>query len=205
LTARVTGASLVAALAALTVVIVDHEDSFTWNLAAAFEVLGAASRVVPAVGTTPDALAALRPDRLVLSAGPGRPERAEAARDVLARFAGRVPVLGVCLGHQVIALHYGGRVVRAPRPVHGRTSAVDHDGAGPYRTLPQGFAAARYHSLAVDPASLPDCLVPTATAEDGVLMGLRHEDLPVEGVQFHPESFLTERGSALLANWLETP
>jgi anthranilate synthase component 2 len=121
---------------------------------------------------------------------------------VVSRLAGKVPILGVCLGHQALGQHFGGRIHRAPRPVHGKASTIRHDGRGVFRDLPSPFQAARYHSLAVDAASLPRCLMATAWAEDGVVMGIRHRSLAVEGIQFHPESILSEHGLALLATWL---
>ena len=176
--------------------LIDNLDSFTHNLAQAFEVLGASVEVVREIPGKAD------PSHLVLSPGPGRPEAAEVSRKALARWQGRIPVLGVCLGHQVIALAFGARVSRAPAPVHGRTGQVSHDGRGLFAGLPDPFEAARYHSLAVEEASLPPELESCAHSEDGVLMAFRHRSLALWGLQFHPESFLTPQGGKLLANFL---
>jgi anthranilate synthase component 2/para-aminobenzoate synthetase component 2 len=145
---------------------------------------------------------ALRPDHIVISPGPCTPKEAGISLEVIRAFGGRVPLLGVCLGHQCIGQVFGGQVVRAPVPVHGKTAAVEHTGAGLFRSMPRPFVAARYHSLVVDRASLPECLEVTAWHE-GLIMGMRHRELPrLEGVQFHPESFLTQDGKRLLANFL---
>jgi anthranilate synthase/aminodeoxychorismate synthase-like glutamine amidotransferase len=183
------------------VVIVDNFDSFTYNLAQAFGALGADVHVVRNDVDARVALAIL-PDRLVLSPGPGGPARTGSCREIVAGLQGRIPILGVCLGMQLLATIEGARVVRATRPVHGRATPLEHDGLGIYRGLPSPCEAGRYHSLAVDPASLPPSLVPTAWS-GGVLMGLRHARLAVEGIQFHPESVLTPHGAPMLANFLE--
>jgi len=185
-------------------VVIDNYDSFTWNLVQYMEELGASCDVRPNDTVTPEEVARLAPSGILLSPGPGRPDDAGVTMPIVAALAGVVPLLGVCLGHQAIGQHFGARVARAALPVHGRASLVEHDGAGVYLGLPSPFVAARYHSLALDETTLPPCLAPTARADDGTLMGVRHRDLPVEGIQFHPESILTEQGRPLLANWLES-
>jgi len=187
----------------MRVLVVDNYDSFVWNLAQALGALGADPVVVRNDAVDPARAAADPPDRVVLSPGPRGPSAAGASVALVRALAGRVPVLGVCLGHQCIAEAFGGRVVRAPRPRHGKTSEVAHDGRGVLRGLPSPLRAARYHSLAVEESSLPPDLVVTARSDDGVVMGLRHREWDVEGVQFHPESFLTDAGPALLRNFLE--
>ncbi len=187
----------------MRILIIDNYDSFVWNLAQALGALGADPVVVRNDAVDPAALAADPPDRVVVSPGPRGPAAAGNSVAAIRALAGRVPLLGVCLGHQCIAEALGGRVVRAPRPRHGKTSTVRHDGKGVLRGLPDPLQAARYHSLAVEEASLPADLVVTARSEDGVVMGLRHREWAVEGVQFHPESFLTPEGPALLRNFLE--
>ncbi len=178
--------------------LVDNFDSFAWNLFQALSALGARVEVVRSDRATPRA--ALRRDRVVLSPGPCGPAEAGTAMAVARAAAGRRPVLGVCLGHQVLAAAFGGRVGRAPKPVHGRTSPVRHDGSGAFRGLPSPFPAARYHSLAV--TRMPEGFVRTAWTADGVVMGMRRGEL--EGWQFHPESYLTEHGTALLRAWLRS-
>jgi len=186
-----------------TVVVVDNYDSFTFNLVQYLETLGARCDVRLNDRTTAEEVAESNPDGIVLSPGPGTPDDAGVTLDVVARLAGRVPILGVCLGHQSIGQAFGGRVVRATRLMHGKTSPILHDGRSVYRGLPSPFPATRYHSLVVEEASLPDCLEITAKTPEGELMGIRHKTLAVEGVQFHPESILTEHGMKLMHNWLE--
>jgi anthranilate synthase/aminodeoxychorismate synthase-like glutamine amidotransferase len=185
------------------VLIVDNYDSFTYNLAQELGELGAAVDVLRHDAFTLDELDTDPPDGIVISPGPGRPADAGLSNDVVRAFAGRVPLLGVCLGHQCIAEVYGGRIVQAPELLHGKTSLIDHDGRGVFAGLPRPFDATRYHSLVVAPDSVPDQLEVTATA-GGVVMGLRHRQIPVEGVQFHPESILTSAGMDLLANFLRS-
>jgi anthranilate synthase component II len=186
------------------VFLVDNYDSFTYNLAQELGELGAEVEVARHDAFTLDELAAHDPDGIVISPGPGAPKDAGLSKDVIRRFAGEVPLLGVCLGHQCIAEVYGGAIVRAPELVHGKTSPISHDGKGVFAGLPQPFAATRYHSLVLDEATVPDELAVTARTPDGLIMGVRHRGLPVEGVQFHPESILTTEGMGLLANFLAT-
>jgi anthranilate synthase component 2 len=183
--------------------IVDNYDSFTWNLYQLFGALGGKPRVVRNDAVGIDDVRRMAPSRVVLSPGPGRPDdpaRIGVCRDILEELD--VPILGVCLGHQAIVCAEGGRVVPAPRLMHGKTSVIEHDGAAIFRELPRPFEAMRYHSLAAEPSSLPDSLVVTAWCKDGTIMGVRHKHRPVFGVQFHPESIGTAHGSALCANFL---
>ncbi|HSH22690.1 MAG TPA: aminodeoxychorismate/anthranilate synthase component II [Acidimicrobiales bacterium] len=184
------------------VLVIDNYDSFVFNLAQYLGQLGATPLVHRHDVLDLAQVDELAPDAVLISPGPGRPEDAGMSNDVIGHLAGRVPVLGVCLGHQCIGQVYGGRVVRAPVVVHGRTSMVHHDGRGVFAGLDGPFQATRYHSLVVDRAGLPSVLEVSAETDDGVIMGLRHRHLDVEGVQFHPESILTGPGHALLANFL---
>ncbi|MCB9893082.1 MAG: aminodeoxychorismate/anthranilate synthase component II [Planctomycetes bacterium] len=190
--------------------LLDNYDSFTFNLAQYFMELGEEVRVVRNDELSVEEALALKPDRVCISPGPGRPSGAGITLELIAACAGKAPLLGVCLGHQAIAEHFGGKVVHAPTLMHGKTSRIVHEGEGVFKGLPSPFTATRYHSLAVEPESVPDCLEVTARTEDGpstgsgqgVIMGLRHKELTIEGVQFHPEAILTEHGHALLRNWL---
>ncbi len=185
------------------VVVIDNYDSFVYNLVQYLGELGADPAVYRHDDLDLDGLRALDPDALLVSPGPGRPEDAGLSNDAITDCATRgVPVLGVCLGHQCIGHVFGGSIVRAPQVMHGKTSVISHDGAGVFANLPDPLRATRYHSLIVDRASVPAELVISAESEDGTVMGLRHRDLPVEGVQFHPESILTESGHGLLQNFL---
>lgn len=181
---------------------VDNYDSFTFNIVQYFGELGADVEVFRNDEITLDGITERAPDRLVISPGPCSPAEAGVSLAVIERYAATVPILGVCLGHQALGHAFGGKVVRARRLMHGKTDAVMHTGAGVFAGLPSPFTAARYHSLAVERASLPDCLEVTAWTDDGEIMGLRHRSLPVQGVQFHPESIATEHGYALLRNFL---
>ena len=189
-------------LLGVRLLLVDNFDSFVFNLAQAFGTLGAEPVVVRSEASVSE-LEELNPDAVVISPGPGDPSSAGVSCDAIRSFAGKVPVLGVCLGHQCIAEVYGATVQRSEGgPVHGKTSSITHDGAGVFSGLPSPFTATRYHSLAATTGAWPDELVATAHSEDGIVMGIRHRELDVEGVQFHPESVLTERGNDLLANFL---
>ena len=189
---------------------IDNYDSFTFNLVQYLQALGAGVEVVRNDALDVAAIAKLAPERIVISPGPCTPDQAGVSMDVIRTLGPTVPILGVCLGHQALGQVYGGKVVRAGRIMHGKTSAIRHRGEGVFAGLPDGYEATRYHSLVVDKTALPDCLEVTAWTEndDGTveeIMGLRHREHPVEGVQFHPESILTEHGHALLKNFLERP
>jgi anthranilate synthase component 2 len=184
------------------VLLLDNHDSFTWNLAQYLGELGARVEVRASDAVTPDEVARRRPDAVVISPGPRTPREAGASVAVIRRLAGRVPILGVCLGHQAIAVAFGAAVIPAAQPVHGKTSWVHHTGAGLFCGLPDPFEAMRYHSLLVDAATLPPVLEPTAWTAAGELMGLRHRRYATHGVQFHPESIGTPAGKTLLANFL---
>ncbi len=186
----------------------DNYDSFTWNLVQYLQTLGAEVRVERNDALSIDEIVKLAPERIVISPGPCTPSEAGVSLAVIERLGATTPILGVCLGHQGIGQAYGGKVIRAGRIMHGKTSAIRHEGRGVFAGLPDGYEATRYHSLVVEQSSLPDCLEVTAWTEndDGSfeeIMGLRHRTHPVEGVQFHPESILTEHGHALLQNFLE--
>jgi len=183
---------------------IDNYDSFTYNLVQYFGELGADVRVERNDKITTDEIAELQPRGIVVSPGPCDPDKAGISLDVIHRFAGRIPILGVCLGHQCIGQAFGGKIVSAQTLMHGKTSSISHDGKGVFRGVEQGFDATRYHSLVVERQSCPKELEITAWTEDGEIMGLRHKTLPVEGVQFHPESILTLVGKPLLANFLES-
>ena len=187
----------------MRLLMIDNYDSFTWNLVQYFGELGQDVRTVRNDAIGLDEVAALAPARIVISPGPCTPNEAGISLSLIHRFAGRIPILGVCLGHQAIGAAFGGQVVRAKQVMHGKTSPIHHTGIGVFRGLPDPFTAIRYHSLAVERETLPDCLEVTAWTDDGEIMGLRHRELRVEGVQFHPESILTEHGHALLRNFLE--
>ena len=183
--------------------LVDNYDSFTFNVYQYLGELGADVKVVRNDELTVADALALRPEQIVISPGPGNPDEAGISVELIRAATGQVPLLGVCLGHQSLAQAFGGRVVRAPRLMHGKTSEVHHDGRTLFRGLPEPFTATRYHSLVAERESLPACLEVSAWTSDGVVMGLRHRDAPVEGVQFHPESILTTCGKDLLRNFLE--
>ena len=184
------------------ILVLDNYDSFTYNLVQYLGELGAELQVFRNDRITTDEIAGLGPDKIVISPGPGTPNEAGVSLEVVRRFAPHVPLLGVCLGHQSIGQAFGGVVKRAPYIMHGKTSEVHHDGKGVYAGLPNPFTATRYHSLVVERESLPDCLEVVSETEDGVIMGLRHREYRVEGVQFHPESILTGEGKSLLQNFL---
>ncbi|RMG14634.1 MAG: aminodeoxychorismate/anthranilate synthase component II [Deltaproteobacteria bacterium] len=184
------------------ILVVDNYDSFTYNLVQYLLELGAAVEVVRNDEVTVEAVEAQAPTGILVSPGPCTPKEAGISVPLIRRLAGVVPILGVCLGHQAIAAAFGGRIVRAGRIMHGKTSPILHRGEGVFAGLPSPFTATRYHSLLVERASLPEVLEVSAWTEEGEIMGLRHRQLPVEGVQFHPESILSEHGHDLLANWL---
>lgn len=184
-------------------VVLDNYDSFTFNLVQYFGQLGVGPVVYRNDALTVAGAEALQPQALVISPGPCDPGQAGVSLAMLAHFAGRIPILGVCLGHQCIGQHFGGRVVRADRLMHGKTSPIQHRDVGLFRGLPQGFPGTRYHSLVVERGSLPDCLEVTAETAEGEIMGLQHRDLPIHGVQYHPESYATGNGLRLLGNFLE--
>ncbi|HJX91859.1 MAG TPA: aminodeoxychorismate/anthranilate synthase component II [Pyrinomonadaceae bacterium] len=183
--------------------VIDNYDSFTYNLVQYLGELGEVVEVRRNNRVTLDEIEQLRPERIVISPGPGTPDDAGISLGVIQRFGGRIPVLGVCLGHQAIGQVYGGRVIRAPELMHGKASEICHDGKTIFAGLEDHFLAGRYHSLIVERRTLPDCLEVSAFTEDNIIMGLRHRELKVEGVQFHPESILTSDGKKLLANFLK--
>jgi anthranilate synthase/aminodeoxychorismate synthase-like glutamine amidotransferase len=187
------------------VLLLDNRDSFVWNLARYVRELGAYAKVVRSDEVTVAEVAEAGATHLIISPGPCTPNEAGVSLEVIRTLGAAMPILGVCLGHQAIGAAFGGSVVRAAEPRHGKTSAIVHDGTGVLRGLPSPFTATRYHSLVVDPATLPDMLLVQAQAADGTLMALRHRRFPVHGVQFHPESVLTEHGHRLLKNFLDDP
>jgi anthranilate synthase/aminodeoxychorismate synthase-like glutamine amidotransferase len=182
---------------------IDNYDSFTYNLVQYLGVLGSEVEVHRNDKITLDEIESMKPERIVISPGPGTPQSAGITISMIERFHSKeVPLLGVCLGHQAIGAAFGGRVLHAARIMHGKTSEISHDGKGVFRDLPDPITATRYHSLAVERKSLPSCLEVSAEAEDGEIMGLRHRQYPVEGIQFHPESILTKEGMNILRNFL---
>ena len=183
--------------------LIDNYDSFTYNLVQYLGELGEDVKVVRNDEMGVDEIESLAPQRIVLSPGPCTPNEAGVSLELIARFAGRVPILGVCLGHQAIGQAFGGKVVHAKELMHGKVSRIHHSGTGVFRGMPTPYNATRYHSLAIERASCPSELEVTAWTEDGEIMGVRHRTLPIEGVQFHPESILTQHGHALLSNFLK--
>jgi len=182
---------------------IDNYDSFTYNIVQYFGELGEEVRTVRNDEITIDEIARLHPDRICISPGPKAPRDAGVSVDVIKQFKGKLPILGVCLGHQAIGEAFGGRIVRAKQVMHGKTSLVAHTGVGVFKGIPSPFTVIRYHSLAIERATLPDCLEVTAWTDDGEIMGVRHKEYDIEGVQFHPESILSEHGHALLKNFLQ--
>ena len=182
--------------------VLDNYDSFTYNLVHLMGSLGAEMVVERNRETSVTAIMAMRPDGILLSPGPSRPENAGCMLDLIHAAAGRIPMLGVCLGNQAIGHAFGAKVVSAKRIMHGKLSTIHHDGKGVFQNVPQDFKAVRYHSLALEEATLPDCLEITARSEDGEIMGVRHKELPIEGIQYHPESIMTEAGRQQLMNFL---
>jgi anthranilate synthase/aminodeoxychorismate synthase-like glutamine amidotransferase len=185
------------------ILVIDNYDSFTYNLVQYLGELGAKPEVRRNDQTTVEEIGRMAPERIVISPGPKTPTEAGICLKVIEKFSGHIPLLGVCLGHQAIGQAFGGRVIRAPEIMHGKTSEIHHDGKTVFAGLPNPFLATRYHSLIVERTSLPACLEISATTADGLIMGLRHKDMRVEGVQFHPESVLTDAGKQLLANFLK--
>jgi anthranilate synthase/aminodeoxychorismate synthase-like glutamine amidotransferase len=186
-------------------VVIDNYDSFTYNLVQYLGELGERPRVFRNDQITLDELRSLHPDRIVISPGPKTPKEAGISCGIIAQFAGQVAILGVCLGHQCIGAAFGGRIVRAARLMHGKTSPIHHDGRTIFSGLPNPFEATRYHSLLVDREGLPDCLEISAETAQGEIMGVRHKEYRIEGIQFHPESILTKEGKGLLRNFLSLP
>jgi para-aminobenzoate synthetase component 2 len=184
------------------VVVVDNYDSFTYNLVQYVETLGGECDVQLNYRVTVAQISAMRPDGILLSPGPGNPDDAGVTLEVIEQLSGKLPIFGVCLGHQAIGQAFGGNVIRAPELMHGKTSGILHDGRNLFRGLPSPFEATRYHSLIVEEVSFPAALEITARTQKGEIMGLRHRELAVEGVQFHPESILTEHGMRMIENWL---
>jgi len=185
------------------ILLIDNYDSFTYNIYQYLLELGANVMVVRNDALTVEEAVALKPEKLLLSPGPGRPENAGIMIKAIEHFAGKIPILGVCLGHQAIGLFYGGKIVGAQRLMHGKISKVTANGKGIFAGINEPFNAMRYHSLAIERAGIPDCLEITATAEDGEIMGVRHKTLNVEGIQFHPESIMTPLGKKMLENFLK--
>lgn len=184
------------------IIVIDNYDSFTYNIVQTLGGLGAEMEVFRNDRVDISTLAALNPNRLLISPGPCTPDKAGISIEAIRYFAGKIPILGVCLGHQAIGEAFGGKTIRAERLMHGKTSPITHDGLGVFSNLPNPFEAMRYHSLVVSDAVLPDCLAVSARSDQGELMGLRHKQLPIEGVQFHPESIMTPAGVTLLKNFI---
>ena len=182
---------------------IDNYDSFTYNIVQYFGELGEEVRTVRNDEVTIAEIAAMKPDRICISPGPKAPRDAGVSVDAIREFGGKLPILGVCLGHQAIGEAFGGKIVRAKQVMHGKTSMIAHTGVGVFKGLPSPFTVIRYHSLAIERASLPSCLEVTAWTDDGEIMGVRHKEYDIQGVQFHPESILSEHGHALLKNFLE--
>ncbi len=185
------------------ILMIDNYDSFTYNLVQYFGELGADLKIYRNDALTVEDIERLHPEKIVISPGPGRPEDAGISVETIKHFAGKIPILGVCLGHQAIGFAYGGKIIRAQRLMHGKTSQISHDHKDLFRSISNPFEATRYHSLVIDPKSLPSCLEVTARSEDKEIMGVRHKTLPIWGVQFHPESILTTEGKKILENFLK--
>jgi para-aminobenzoate synthetase component II len=186
------------------ILMIDNYDSFTYNLVQYLGEMGEELRVYRNDKISVSEIEALKPDRIIISPGPCTPKEAGISVETIKHFAGKVPILGVCLGHQSIGYAFGGKIIRADRLMHGKTSLIQHDSQGVFRDMPNPFTATRYHSLVIERSSMPECLQITAETDIGEIMGIRHKDLPIEGVQFHPESILTQEGKKLLKNFLGT-
>jgi anthranilate synthase/aminodeoxychorismate synthase-like glutamine amidotransferase len=186
------------------ILVIDNYDSFTYNLVQYLGEMGVQIEVARNDELTVEEILEKNPDHLVISPGPCSPKEAGISVDIIKKIGGKIPILGVCLGHQSIGYAYGGDIIRAKKLMHGKTSQISHDEKGVFKGMPNPFKATRYHSLAIKKETLPDCLVVTAESEEGEIMGVRHKSLPVEGVQFHPESILTESGRTLLRNFIES-
>ena len=186
----------------MKILVIDNYDSFTYNLVQLVGKFTGEVVVARNDRITVQEIMELNPDRIIISPGPGRPEDSNISLRVISELGKKIPVLGVCLGHQGIGLSFGGKIVHAPSLMHGKSSEIKHDGEGIYAQIPQDFQAARYHSLVIDRQSLPDSLKITAETSDGVVMGIRHKELPIEGIQFHPESVLTKEGENIIKNWI---
>jgi anthranilate synthase/aminodeoxychorismate synthase-like glutamine amidotransferase len=184
--------------------LIDNYDSFTYNLYQYLSELGADVKVVRNDKTTLDEIEGMEPEQIIISPGPSTPQQAGISNDVIRRFGSKLPLLGVCLGHQCVGYSYGGTVASAGRIMHGKSSPIHHSNTGVFAGMPNPFSAIRYHSLAIERDNLPECLEITAWTDDGEIMGVRHRSHPVQGVQFHPESFMTERGKDILKNFLNS-
>ncbi len=187
----------------MKILVIDNYDSFTYNLVQLVGLYNCEVIVKRNDEITTDRINILSPDKILISPGPGRPEDSKVTLSTIKRFSGRIPILGVCLGHQAIGFSFGGKVIKAKNIMHGKTSKICHDNKTIFKDVPQNFEATRYHSLVVDRESLPEVFDISAETEDGTIMGLRHKHLPVEGIQFHPESILTAEGEKIIKNWLE--
>ncbi|WP_138429500.1 anthranilate synthase component II [Fodinibius saliphilus] len=185
------------------VLIIDNYDSFTYNLVHIVAQHTESYKVVRNDALSMEEIKALDPDKVLISPGPGRPADAGVTKSVIEELGAHTPILGVCLGHQAIGEVFGGKVIHAPELMHGKTSPIDHDGKSVYKNIPTPFTATRYHSLILDPQQIPEMLAITARSDDGVIMGLRHREFPIEGIQFHPESILTTEGPNIIKNWLD--
>lgn len=185
------------------ILIIDNYDSFTYNLVHVFQTIGANVHVIRNNTQNVEHCISLRPSHLVISPGPGTPQQSGISKSAIDAFMGKIPILGVCLGHQCIGELFGGKVVRAIRPMHGKVSSIQHNGKGIFKGIPQNFTATRYHSLVVEKQSLPNSLIISAWSEEGEIMGLKHKTLPIMGVQFHPESVLTIEGRRMLENFVK--
>lgn len=187
----------------MKILVIDNYDSFTYNLVQLLGSFNCELIVKRNDEINVSDIMKINPDKILISPGPGKPEDSKVSLDAIKYFGEKIPILGVCLGHQAIGISFGGNVVRASKLMHGKTSRIKHNNKGVFKSLPQNFIATRYHSLIIDKKNLPDCLEITATSEDGMIMGIRHKNFPIEGIQFHPESILTTEGKNLIKNWLE--